>query len=70
MLAGYRGYTRYLQDNFSDTERLRFAGLRQLLLVQVLALVLSQLFTLASWEFGSLSDAASWNYFFLRGLLV
>ncbi|OGX89986.1 helix-turn-helix domain-containing protein [Hymenobacter coccineus] len=70
VLADYRRYTRYLQDNFSDTERLRFAGLRQLLLVQVLALVLSQLFTLASWKFGDLSDAASWNYFFLRGLLV
>lgn len=69
VLADYRRYTRYLQNNFSDTERLRFAGLRQLLLVQVLALVLSQLFTLVDWKFG-LSDAASWNYFFLRGLLV
>ncbi len=69
VLADYQRYTRYLHDNFSDTERLRFAGLRQLLLVQVLALVLSQLFTLADWKFG-LSDAASWNYFFLRGLLV
>ena len=70
VLADYRRYRRYLDDNFSDTERLRFAGLRQLVVVQVLALVLSQLFTLASWKFGSLSEAASWNYFFLRGLLV
>ncbi|MGI4736529.1 MAG: helix-turn-helix domain-containing protein [Janthinobacterium lividum] len=69
VLVDYRRYTSYLHDNFSDTERLRFAGLRQLLLVQVLALVLSHLFTLADWKFG-LSDAASWNYFFLRGLLV
>ena len=69
VLADYRRYTRYLHDNFSDTERLRFAGLRQLLLVQVLALVLSQLFTLVDWKVG-LSDAASWNYFFLRGILV
>ena len=69
VLANYRRYTRYLHDNFSDTERLRFAGLRQLLLVQVLALVLSQLFTLVDWKVG-LSDAASWNYFFLRGILV
>ena len=69
VLADYRRYTRYLHDNFSDTERLRFAGLRQLLLVQVLALVLSQLFTLVDWKFG-LSDAASWNYFFLRGFLI
>jgi AraC-like DNA-binding protein len=70
VLVDYRRYRRYLDDNFSDTERLRFAGLRQLVVVQVLALVLSQLFTLASWKFGSLSDAVSWNYFFLRGLLV
>ncbi|WP_170172666.1 helix-turn-helix domain-containing protein [Hymenobacter rigui] len=69
VLTDYRRYTRYLHDNFSDTERLRFAGLRQLVLVQVLALVLSQLFTLVNWKIG-LSDAASWNYFFLRGLLV
>jgi AraC-like DNA-binding protein len=69
VLTDYRRYTRYLHDNFSDTERLRFAGLRQLVLVQVLALVLSQLFTLVNWKVG-LSDAASWNYFFLRGLLV
>ncbi|GAA4509387.1 hypothetical protein GCM10023172_42820 [Hymenobacter ginsengisoli] len=69
VLADYRRYTRYLHDNFSDIERLRFAGLRQLVLVQVLALVLSQLFTLVNWKVG-LSDAASWNYFFLRGLLV
>ena len=69
VLADYRRYTRYLHDNFSDTERLRFAGLRQLVLVQVLALVLRQLFTLVNWKVG-LNDAASWNYFFLRGLLV
>ena len=69
VLVDYRRYTHYLRDNFSDIERLRFAGLWQLLLVQVSALVLSQLFTLLDWQFG-LSDAASWNYFFLRGLLI
>ncbi|MGI4871514.1 MAG: helix-turn-helix domain-containing protein [Janthinobacterium lividum] len=69
VLADYRRYRRYLDDNFSDTERLRFAGLRQLLLVQVLALVLSQAFTLVDWKVG-LSDATGWYYFFLRGLLV
>ncbi|UOQ70502.1 helix-turn-helix domain-containing protein [Hymenobacter cellulosilyticus] len=69
VLTDYQRYTRYLHDNFSDTERLRFAGLRQLVLVQVLALVLSQLFTLINWKIG-LSDAASWNYFFLRGFLL
>jgi AraC-like DNA-binding protein len=69
VLAGYRRYRHYLDDNFSDPERLRFAGLRQLVLVQVLALALSQLFTVLDWKFG-LSDSASWSYFFLRGFLV
>jgi AraC-like DNA-binding protein len=69
VLADYRRYTHYLHDNFSDPERLRFAGLRQLILVQVLALALSQLFTVLDWKFG-LSDTASWSYFFLRGFLV
>jgi AraC-like DNA-binding protein len=69
VLADYQRYRRYLDDNFSDPERLRFAGLRQLVLVQVLALALSQLFTVLDWKVG-LSDSASWSYFFLRGFLV
>jgi AraC-like DNA-binding protein len=69
VLADYKRYRRYLDDNFSDPERLRFVGLRQLVLVQVLALVLSQLFTVLDWKFG-LSDGASWSYFFLRGFLI
>jgi len=69
VLADYQRYRRYLDDNFSDPERLRFAGLRQLVLVQVLALALSQLFTVLDWKFG-LSGTASWSYFFLRGFLV
>jgi len=69
VLADFRRYRHYLDDNFSDTERLRFAGLRQLVAVQILALVLSQLFTVVDWRMG-LSDATGWYYFFLRGLLV
>ncbi|MGI4733644.1 MAG: helix-turn-helix domain-containing protein [Janthinobacterium lividum] len=69
VLADFRRYRHYLDDNFSDTERLRFAGLRQLVVVQILALVLSQLFTVVDWRIG-LSDATGWYYFFLRGLLV
>lgn len=69
VLTDFRRYRHYLDDNFSDTERLRFVGLRQLVVVQILALVLSQLFTVMDWQVG-LSDATSWHYFFLRGLLV
>jgi AraC-like DNA-binding protein len=69
VLVDYRRYRRYLDDNFSDAERLRFVGLRQLLIIQVLTQVLSLLFTVldAMFDFGY--DEA-WNYFALRGLLI
>ena len=69
VLADYRRYVRYLDDNFSDPERLRFAGLRQLLLIQALSLGLSLLFTVLDAAF-SFDYADSWNYFALRGLLI
>ncbi|MGI4820258.1 MAG: helix-turn-helix transcriptional regulator [Janthinobacterium lividum] len=69
VLVDYRRYRRYLNDNFSDAERLRFAGLRQLLLIQVLTQVLSLLFTIldAVFDFGY---AEAWYYFVLRGLFI
>jgi AraC-like DNA-binding protein len=69
VLADYRRYTRYLNDNFSDPERLRFAGFRQLLLLQGLSLVLSLVFEVLDkvFNFGYIE---AWNYFFLRGLLI
>jgi AraC-like DNA-binding protein len=69
VLVDYRRYRRYLNDNFSDAERLRFVGLRQLLLIQVLTQVLSLLFTVldAVFDFGY---AEAWYYFALRGLFI
>jgi len=69
VLVDYRRYTRYLNDNFSDPERLRFAGFRQLLLLQVGSLGLSLLFELldAVFDFGYVE---AWNYFALRGLFI
>ncbi|WP_233636096.1 helix-turn-helix domain-containing protein [Hymenobacter setariae] len=69
VLAGYRRYTRYLDDNFSDAERLRFAGLRQLLVLQVLSWALSLVFEALDVLLGFGYDEA-WNYFALRGLLL
>ncbi len=69
MLADYRRYRRYLDDNFSDPERLRFAGLRQLLLLQVLGLGLGLLFTALDTAFDFSYDAA-WYFFALRGALI
>jgi AraC-like DNA-binding protein len=69
VLVDYRRYRRYLNDNFSDAERLRFVGLRQLLLIQVLTQALSLLFTIldAVFDFGY---AEAWYYFALRGLFI
>jgi AraC-like DNA-binding protein len=69
VLAEYRRYSRYLDDNFSDPERLRFAGFRQLLLLQGLSLGLSLVFELLDivFDFGY---TEAWNFFALRGLLI
>jgi AraC-like DNA-binding protein len=69
VLAEYRHYRRYLANNFSDPERLRFAGFRQLLLLQGLSWALSLVFEVLDvvYHFGY---AESWNYFALRGLLI
>jgi AraC-like DNA-binding protein len=69
VLADYRRYRRYLNDNFSDPERLRFAGLRQLLALQALVLVLSLVFTVLNQVFDFSYDAA-WYFFALRGVLI
>ncbi len=69
VLADYRRYARYLDDNFSDPERLRFAGLRQLLLLQALSLGLSLLFEVLDSAF-NFGYAEAWNYFALRGMLI
>jgi len=69
VLADYRRYTRYLDDNFSDSERLRFAGLRQMLILQVLSWALSLLFEVLDVTLGFNYNEA-WNYFALRGLLL
>lgn len=69
VLVDYRRYRRYLNDNFSDPERLRFAGLRQLLALQTLVLVLSLVFTTLNEVFNFSYDAA-WYFFALRGVLI
>jgi AraC-like DNA-binding protein len=69
VLADYRRYTRYLDDNFSDPERLRFAGFRQLLLLQVGTLALSLLFEVLDRAF-AFGYTEAWYYYALRGLFI
>ena len=74
VLADYRRYRRYLDDNFSDPERLRFVGLRQLLLFQVAVLALNLVFSALSTVHDFSYDAAWYFYvvqgFFIYGLIV
>jgi AraC-like DNA-binding protein len=69
VLADYRRYRRYLDDNFSDPERLRFDGLRQLLVLQALVLTVGSVFTLLNYVFEFNYDV-SWYFFALRGVLI
>ncbi len=69
VLADYRLYRRYLDDNFSDPERLRFAGLRQLLGLQVLGMLLTLVYTLINHTY-NLNYDVGWYFFALRGTLI
>ena len=70
MQADYRRYARYLDDNFSDPEQLRFAGLRQLLVLQLLGLGLGLVFSALDAVLGPFSYDQAWNAFALRGVLI
>lgn len=65
----YRRYRRYLNDNFSNQERLRFEGLRDLFILQLLGLSLSLFFTGFDIVFG-LNDQSAWLAFCLRSALI
>ncbi|NML65613.1 helix-turn-helix transcriptional regulator [Hymenobacter sp. RP-2-7] len=69
VLADYRRYRHYLNDNFSNPERLRFAGLRQLLLLQAAVLTLNLVFLALNAALDFSYDAA-WNFYALQGILI
>ncbi|AMR26990.1 hypothetical protein A0257_07640 [Hymenobacter psoromatis] len=68
-LADYRRYRHYLNDNFSDPERLRFAGLRQLLLLQLAVLAVNLLYSALSIVYDFSYDTA-WYFYALNGILI
>ena len=68
MLADRR-YRRYLNDNFSNPEWLRSAGLRQLLLMQAAVLALSLVFLMLNAAL-YYSYNAAWNFYSLQGALI
>ncbi|MBD2722718.1 helix-turn-helix transcriptional regulator [Hymenobacter sp. BT189] len=66
----FRRYRRYLDDNFSDTARLRFRGLRDLLVVALLGLVLWLSFEVVNRAIGPLDYGGYWYAYFANGALI
>ncbi|SFP97172.1 AraC-type DNA-binding protein [Hymenobacter arizonensis] len=69
-LRRYRRYRRYLDDHFSDTTRLRFLGLRDLLLAALLALVVWVGFETLDAAIGPLGYTDSWYAYLANGVLI
>nr|WP_230688294.1 AraC family transcriptional regulator [Hymenobacter jeongseonensis] len=69
-LRRYRRYRRYLDNNFSDTTRLRFRGLRDLLVAALLALVVWLGFEALNTLVGPLGYNDSWYAYLANGLLI
>ena len=66
----FRRYRRYLDDNFSDTARLRFRGLRDLLAAALLGLLLWLGFEVLNRIIGPLSYGDYWYAYLVNGALV
>ena len=66
----FRRYRRYLDDNFSDTARLRFRGLRDLLVAALLGLVLWVGFEVLNRAVGPLGYGDYWYAYFANGALI
>ncbi|WP_310395807.1 helix-turn-helix transcriptional regulator [Hymenobacter sp.] len=66
----FRRYRRYLDDNFSDTARLRFRGLRNLLLAALLGLLLWLGFEVLNRAVGPLGYDGYWYAYLANGALI
>lgn len=67
----YRSYQRYLRNNFSHTDHLRFVWLRNVMLAVVAAIFIGLLFNLTEWISGvELSYKQNWFAYLGWGMLV
>ena len=66
----FRRYRRYLDDNFSNTARLRFWGLRDLLVAALLGLLLWLGFEVLNQAIGPLGYGDYWYAYFANGALI
>ena len=66
----FRRYRRYLDNNFSNTARLRFRGLRDLLVAALLGLLLWLGFEVLNQAIGPLGYGDYWYAYFANGALI
>ncbi|NVO30059.1 helix-turn-helix domain-containing protein [Hymenobacter lapidiphilus] len=69
-LRAYRVYARYLNDNFSDTEQVRFRWLRNVLVAVVLGTGVTLVFGLINVFISPLNYVQSWYDYLFTGLLI
>jgi AraC-like DNA-binding protein len=69
-LRAYRAYARYLNDNFSDTEQLRFRWLRNVLVAVVVGTGVTLVFGVVNLFITPLNYVQSWYDYLFTGLLI
>ncbi|MCC2545294.1 AraC family transcriptional regulator [Hymenobacter sp. BT175] len=69
-LRDYRVYRRYINDNFSDTEQIRFGWLRNLLVAVLVSVGITFCFSAVDVGFMALSYYQVWYEYLLTGILI
>ncbi|GAB3824251.1 helix-turn-helix domain-containing protein [Hymenobacter jeollabukensis] len=69
-LRHYRAYRRYVNDNFSDTERLRFTWLRNVLVAVPAGLLVTLLFEAVNAAIRPLDYYQAWYDYLFTGILI
>ncbi|UOQ51002.1 helix-turn-helix domain-containing protein [Hymenobacter cellulosivorans] len=69
-LREYRAYARYLNDNFSDTDQIRFRWLRNVLVAVLIGTGVSLAFAITNSFVTPLSYYQAWYDYFFTGLLI
>lgn len=69
-LREYQQYRRYINDYFSDTEQIRFVWLRNLLVVMLLGVSITFLFSVVNASMMSLDYYQAWYEFLATGILI
>ncbi|WP_324678015.1 AraC family transcriptional regulator [Hymenobacter sp. GOD-10R] len=69
-LRDYRAYGRYVNDNFSDTERIRFAWLRNVVVAVLVGVGVTLVFEVVNAALFPLNYVQSWYDYLFTGILI